>query len=192
MFLRENEVGSRAAGHLMPGWRVLDYGSGTGRVSRWLAERRGIQPVLTDLVEYPNRRKELPFVKMEDPFRVPAPDRAFDAVLLLFTLHHNTYEAQGKVLSEAVRLADRRLIIIEDTPFNRLDRALNVFWDKVLNIRHGIATPLAFRTVDEWVAMFMEHDLDIAHVESYRPMWPTLMTYHHSMFVLEREETNAG
>jgi len=192
MFLRENEVGRRVAGHLMPGWRVLDYGSGTGRVSRWLAERRGIQPVLADLVEYHNRRKDLPFVKMEDPFQVPAPDRAFDAVLLLFALHHNPYEAQGKVLAEAARLADRRLIVIEDTPFNRLDRGFNVFWDKVLNVRHGIPTPLAFRTVDEWVAMFMEHDLEIAHVGSYRPRWPTLMTYHHSMFVLEREETHAG
>ena len=32
--------------------------------------------------------------------------------------------------------------------------------------------------------MFAEHDLELEHVESYRPKWPTLMTYHHSMFVL--------
>jgi SAM-dependent methyltransferase len=185
MFLRENEVGNRVARHLSPGWRVLDYGSGTGLVSRWLAERRGIAPVLADLVEYRNRRRDLPFLKLEDPFHVPSPDRAYDAVLLLFALHHNAYEAQGKVLAEAARLADRRLIVIEDTPFNRLDRAFNVFWDRALNLRHRVPTPLAFRSVEEWLAMFMEHDLESVHVESYRPTWPTLMTYHHTLFVVE-------
>jgi SAM-dependent methyltransferase len=187
MFLRENEVGSRVARHLSPGWRVLDYGSGTGLVSRWLAERRGIRPVLADLVEYRNRRRELAFLKMDDPLHVPSPDRAFDAVLLLFALHHNPYETQGKVLAEAVRLADRRLIVIEDTPFTRVDHAFNVFWDRALNLRHRVPTPLAFRSVEEWLAMFMEHDLASVHVESYRPKWPTLMTYHHTLFVLERE-----
>ena len=187
MFLRENEVGRRVARHLEPGWRALDYGSGTGLVSRWLAHRRGIQPVLADLIDYRNRRHDLPFVKLEDPYHVPAQDGAYDAVLLLFALHHNPYEAQGKVLAEAVRLAGRRLIVIEDTPFNRVDHAFNVFWDKALNLRHGVPTPLAFRGVEEWLAMFVEHDLETAHVESYRPKWPTLMTYHHTLFVLERE-----
>ena len=192
MFLRENEVGGHVARHLEPGWRVLDYGSGTGLVSRWLARRLGVQPVLADLVDYQNRRREIPYVKMDDPFHVPAEDRAFDAVLLLFALHHNPYEAQGKVLTEAARLARRRLIVIEDTPFNRVDHAFNAFWDTVLNLRHGVSTPRAYRSVEEWLAVFMEHDLEVVHVQSYRPKWPTLMTYHHTVFVLERQATHAG
>jgi SAM-dependent methyltransferase len=187
MFLRENEVGSRVAAHLSPGWRVLDYGSGTGLVSRWLAERRLVHPVLADLVEYPNRRRDLPFIKLDDPFHVPAPDASFDAVLLLFTLHHNPYESQSKVVAEAGRLAARRLIVLEDTPFHRVDRLLNSFWDKVLNLRHGVPTPLTFRSVQEWEGLFMEHALAATYVESYRPKWPTLMTYHHTLFVVERE-----
>ena len=188
MFLRENEVGGRVAAHLMPGWRVLDYGSGTGRLSRWLADHRGIEPVQADLVEYANRDQGIPFIKMSDPYHVPEADRAYDAVLLLFALHHNSFESQAKVLSEAARLAGRRLIVIEDTPFNRLDHVFNVIWDKVLNVRHGVPTPLAFRSVQEWLDVFMEHDLEVIHVESYRPKWPTLMTYHHTLFVLEREK----
>jgi SAM-dependent methyltransferase len=187
MFLRENEVGNRVARHLWRGWRVLDYGSGTGLVSRWLAERRSVRPVLADLVEYHNRRRDLPFIKLDDPFHVPAADGAYDAVLLLFTLHHNPFEAQGKVVAEAARLAARRLIVLEDTPFNRIDWLCNAFWDKVLNLRHGVPIPLTFRSVSEWEAVFMEHGLSAAHVESYRPKWPTLMTYHHTLFVLERE-----
>jgi SAM-dependent methyltransferase len=175
------------ARHLAPGWKVLDYGSGTGLISRWLADRQGIRPTLADLLDYGNRRRDLPFMELEDPFHVPAGDGAFDAVLLLFALHHNPYEAQSKVLTEAARLTARRLIVLEDTPVNRIDRAFNVFWDKVLNLRHGVPTPFAFRSVAEWVDAFLEQGLRPTHLETYRPKWPTLMTYHHTLFVLERE-----
>jgi hypothetical protein len=35
--------------------------------------------------------------------------------------------------------------------------------------------------------VFLEHGLVAVHVESYRPTWPTLGTYHHTLFVLETE-----
>lgn len=187
MILRENEVGRRLAPHLHPGQRVLDYGAGTGLVSRWLAAYAGIRPVLADMVEYRNRRREFPFVKMGDPFHVPAQDGAFDVALLLFALHHNPYEAQGKMLAEAARVARGRIIVLEDTPLSAVDRAFNIFWDRLLNLRHGVPTPCAFRGVGEWRAVFMEHGLEPVHVETYRPKWPTLMTYHHTLFVLDRE-----
>jgi SAM-dependent methyltransferase len=187
VFLRDNEVGRRVAPRLRPGERVLDFGAGTGLISRWLEQRVGVEPSLADLVPYRNRRREYPFLQMEDPFHVPAADRSFDAVLLLFVLHHNRYEAQSKVLTEAARLAGRRLIVLEDTPEGRIEWACNAFWDKLLNLRHGVPTPVAFRTRDEWLGMFMEHSLVPVHVESYRPKWPTLGTYHHTLFVLERE-----
>lgn len=186
MFLRENEVARRVAPHLIPGEEVLDFGSGTGRLSAWLARNTGVRPTLTDLVQYSNRRQELPFVRLDDPYQVPACDGSFDVVLLLFVLHHNPFDAQGKVLAEAARLARRRLIVIEDTPFGRMDQAFNAAWDKLLNLRHGVPTPLAFRPVQEWLGVFDELGLGVRHVESYRPKWPTLMTYHHTMFVLDR------
>jgi ubiquinone/menaquinone biosynthesis C-methylase UbiE len=188
VFLRENEVGSRVAAHVRPGQTILDYGAGTGLVSRWLAQRANVRPTLADLVEYSNRRRDLPFLRMADPFDVPADDRSFDVVLLLFALHHNPYEAQGKVLAEATRLTRERLIVIEDTPISRVDLACNTFWDKVLNLRHGVPTPCTFRPVEEWLPIFMEHGLEARHIESYRPKWPTLMTYHHTLFVLDREQ----
>jgi SAM-dependent methyltransferase len=186
VFLRDNEVGRRVAPHLRRGDRVLDYGAGTGLISGWLARRVGVEPTLADLVEYRNRRRDLPFLRMRDPFEVPAPDRSFDAVLLLFALHHNPYEAQTKVLGEAGRLAGRRLIVMEDTPLNRVDRAFNAAWDRVLNLRHGVPCPFAFRGVREWTEVFLEHGWEVLHTETYRPLWPTLGTYHHTLFVLER------
>jgi ubiquinone/menaquinone biosynthesis C-methylase UbiE len=187
VFLRENEVGSRVSRHLQPGQRVLDYGAGTGLLAKWLAREAGVQPTLADIVEYSNRRREFPFLLMEDPFHVPAEDGAFDVVLLLFALHHNPYEAQRKVIAEARRLSRSRVVVIEDTPRSRADLAWNTFWDRLLNLRHGVPTPLAFRPMQEWLPIFLEHGLEATHVETYRPKWPTLMTYHHTLFVLDPE-----
>jgi SAM-dependent methyltransferase len=189
VFLRDNEIGNRVARYLLAGQRVLDYGAGTGLISQWLTARLGVHATLADLIDYGNRRA-LPFLRLEDPFHVPAEDRSFDVVLLLFALHHNPYEVQGKVLAEAARLASKRLIVIEDTPMGRIDRGFNVFWDRLLNLRHGVPTPFSFRTVSEWLDVFQEHDLEAVHMESYRPKWPTLMTYHHTLFVLERERAD--
>jgi ubiquinone/menaquinone biosynthesis C-methylase UbiE len=187
MFLRENEVGRRVARWLEPGQTVLDLGAGTGYISRWLRDRVGVRPTLADLVSYHNREPSLPFLKLDDPLRVPLPDASFDAVLLLFVLHHvEGYDDQERILGEARRIARNRIIVLEDTPGSTIDRAFNKAWDWILNRRHGVPTPFTFRSAEEWVRAFKEHDLSIAHVDTYRPRWPTLLTYPHSLFVLDR------
>jgi SAM-dependent methyltransferase len=187
VFLRENEVGRRVGPWLEPGQTVLDLGGGTGFISRWLRDRVGVHPTLTDLVLYGNRDRSIPFIEQEDPSRVPVADSSFDAVMLLFVMHHVArYEDQDRLLDEALRIARTRLIVLEDTPRTRLDRAFNTGWDLLLNLRHGVPTPFAFRGVDEWTRAFKERDLSIVHVDTYRAKWPTLMTYPHSLFVLDR------
>lgn len=187
MFLRENEEGGRIAPHLEAEQTMLDLGAGTGFMSRWLRRKTGVRPTLADVVSYSNRDKTLPFIGQTDPFRVPVEDASFDVVLLMFVFHHiDRHEDQERLLDEAVRIARRRVIIAEDTPVTRVDRAFNVFWDWILNIRHGVPTPFTFRSVEEWMPLFKARDLSIAHVETYRPLWPTLGTYYHSVFVLDR------
>ncbi|MDP9242261.1 MAG: class I SAM-dependent methyltransferase [Actinomycetota bacterium] len=187
MFLRENEEGTRVAPHLAAGQTMLDLGAGTGFMARWLRDETGICPTLTDVVSYGNRESSIPYIHQTDPFRVPVEDGAFDVVLLMFVLHHiDRAEDQERLLDEAVRIARQRVIVVEDTPMSRLDLVCNIFWDRVLNLRHGVPTPFTFRTVERWVDAFKERDLSIAHVESYRPMWPTLKSYHHTVFALDR------
>ncbi|MFL5800099.1 MAG: class I SAM-dependent methyltransferase [Actinomycetota bacterium] len=187
MFLRENAVGWKIAPWLERGQTMLDLGAGTGFISRWLRDRVGVEPTLTDVVDYGNRAKDLPFLQQEDPFRVPVADGSFDVVMMLFVFHHvDRYKDQGPVLDEAVRIARRRLVIMEDTPVNRLDLMFNKAWDWTLNIRHGVPTPFTFRSPDGWVRAFKERNLSIAHAETYRPLWPSLKTYPHSLFVLDR------
>jgi ubiquinone/menaquinone biosynthesis C-methylase UbiE len=186
VFLRENEIGERIAPWVEPGMRLLDLGSGTGRIADWLARRRGIQPTMADLVEYPNRTRAYPFLKLDDPVKLPADDDAFDAVMLLFVLHHMpAWDDQERLVEEVARVASRRVILIEDTPLSRIDRAFNVAWDWVLNRRHGVPTPFTFRDVAGWRAVFGRAGLAVRHAETYRPLWPTLGTYRHTLFVLD-------
>lgn len=186
VFLRENEIGRRVAPWVDPGMRLLDVGSGTGLISRWLARERGVEPTTSDLVEFGNRVGDLPFRRIEDPVRVPAADGEFDAVMMLFVLHHMpAWDDQVRLLADAARAASRRLIVIEDTPLHRVDRAFNVFWDWALNLRHGVPKPFTFRDVEGWGEVFAGLGLRARHVESYRPWWPTLGTYHHTLFVLD-------
>ena len=187
MFLRENEVGSKVAPHLERGETLLDLGAGTGYISRWLHERTGVQPTLTDVVSYHNREKNLPFLTLDDPFSVPVEDESFDVVMLLFVFHHiDRYEDQERLFDEAARIARRRIVIMEDTPETRLDLVLNKGWDWLLNRRHRVPCPFTFRKKSEWVNVFKGHDFDVVHSETYRPIWPTLRSYPHTVFVLDR------
>jgi ubiquinone/menaquinone biosynthesis C-methylase UbiE len=185
MFLRENEIGDRIAPHLRAGDTLLDIGSGTGLISRWLAAETGARPTTADLVDYGNRVAGLPFIAMDDPVRVPAGDDSFDVVMMLFVLHHmDRWEDQEKLLREAARVARRSVVLIEDTPTSRVDRVFNVAWDWVLNLRHGVPKPFTFRTVEGWRQVFARRGLTVRVADTYRARWPTLMTYHHTLFVL--------
>jgi SAM-dependent methyltransferase len=187
VFLRENEVGSRIAPWLERGQTMLDLGAGTGFISRWLRDRVGVQPTLTDVVDYHNRAKDLPFLQTDDPFVVPVDDSSFDVVSMLFVFHHiERSPDQDRLLDEAIRITRGRLVIMEDTPTNRLDLMFNKAWDWTLNIRHGVPTPFTFRSPDGWQRAFKERDLSIVHAETYRPLWPSLKTYPHSLFVVDR------
>ncbi|MGH2685695.1 MAG: class I SAM-dependent methyltransferase [Actinomycetota bacterium] len=189
MSLRENEVGRRVAPHLERGWEVLDLGSGTGRMARWLRRRAGVRPTLADVVEFGNRVAGLPYVRLEDPIALPFPDRGFDAVLLLFVLHHiEDWDDQERLLGEVARVTGRRAVVMEDTPLSRVDRMFNIAWDWALNLRHGVPKPFTFRTAEGWTEVFRRVGFRVIHRETYRPLWPTLRTYRHTLFVLGHDE----
>ena len=90
------------------------------------------------------------------------------------------------VAAEAMRVARKRVLVLEDTPFNTIDLVFNKAWDWVLNQRHGIPVPFTFRSREEWTGIFSSNGYHVGHAESYRPKWPTLGMYHHTLFVLER------
>jgi SAM-dependent methyltransferase len=193
MFLRENEIGGRLAPWLTPGTDVLDLGSGTGQISRWLAKRIGIRPAMADVVEFGNRVGGYPYIRLDDPFRVPVDDGSFDAVMLLFVLHHvERWGDQERLLREAIRITRSRLLILEDTPASPLERRVNAAWDWALNLRHGVPRPFTFRTAEGWTTLFRRSGLSLTRRETYRAKWPSLMTYRHTLFVMDRIPSSRG
>ena len=186
MFLRENEVVQKLAPWIEHGQRFLDLGSGTGLVARRLANVTGAHATACDAFEFGNR-VELPYLRQTDPLRVPAEDRSFDIVVMCFVLHHiPVWNDQLVVANEAMRVARKRVLVLEDTPFNQIDLLFNRGWDWVLNRRHGIPVPFTFRSREEWTGLFGASGYRVGHTESYRPRWPTFGMYHHTLFVLDR------
>jgi ubiquinone/menaquinone biosynthesis C-methylase UbiE len=184
---RSDALGERLRGHLSAGETLLDVGAGTGFFARWLQDRLGVRPTLCDRADYRNRDRSLPFVLQPDPMRLPADDRSFDAVLVMFVLHHlDAWEDQERLLAEAARVARRRVIVVEDTPRSAWDRAMNRLFDWVLNVRHGIPTPFTFRSAEAWSELFRARGLAVAGFDTFRSGWPTFGLYRQSVFVLER------
>jgi ubiquinone/menaquinone biosynthesis C-methylase UbiE len=185
VFLRENEIIRKLAPWVERGQTLLDLGSGTGLIARRLARVRDVEPTLCDLVDY--RKVDMPSITMNDPLHVPVPDRSFDVVTMCFVLHHiPEWDDQLVVLGEAMRIARERLLVLEDTPFNRVDLVFNKVWDKLLNARHGVPVPFTFRSVEDWSEIFSHDGFRLEKTHSYRPKWPTLGMYHHTLFVLDR------
>lgn len=172
--------------HLHPGEQLLDVGAGTGFFARWLQDNSGVRSTLSDIVDYEgDRDRSLPFIHQRDPRRIPGDDQSFDVVLLMFVLHHIDHaELQAQILREAVRVARKRVIVIEDTPASTWDWGMNKLFDWVLNIRHRIPTPFTFRSASGWREEFSRQNIGLIAAESFRSVWPSFGLYRQTMFVL--------
>ena len=136
MFLRENEVVRKLAPWIEPGQDFLDLGSGTGLVARRLARVTRANATACDVHEFDNRI-ELPYLRQTDPLKVPAEDGSFDVVVMCFVLHHiPSWDDQLKVAAEAMRVARTRVLVLEDTPFHRVDLAQIGQLDPVVELVH--------------------------------------------------------
>ncbi|HYE22662.1 MAG TPA: class I SAM-dependent methyltransferase [Verrucomicrobiae bacterium] len=182
MRLRETEIAEKLAGFLKPGWTVLDIGAGKGLVSLRLKEMAKISPTLTDIKKY--NQTDLPWLEMESITKIPVPDNSFDAVIILFVLHHiKNRSDQEAMIKEALRIAKCRVIIAEDTAGSSIERITNSIWDLLLNLPFGIPTPLTFRSKEEWLKVLDGYKVDTI---TYRPVWPVMKTYTHTIFSVEK------
>ena len=113
----------------MDAGRLLDIGTGTGRVLELLAPRvrqaLGVDASKSMLALARARLAGLAFahcmVRLGDMYRLPLPDRSYDIVVLQMVLHHA--EDPGQVLAEAVRVLrpGGRLLLIDLVAHDRQD-----------------------------------------------------------------------
>ncbi|RAL20550.1 hypothetical protein DL240_16045 [Lujinxingia litoralis] len=163
--------------YLRAGDRVLDLGAGEGFVGQLIAEA-GHEVVLADVDN--RNRTELPF-EVYDGEHLPFEDDAFDAVVIVYTLHHA--RRPDRVLAEARRVA-RRVILLETVYERSWDRRLTTFLDHSANRLRGMAPePLHFDRVEGWLARLRAQSLEVL---TWR--WLGRGVHRHVVIVADRAE----
>lgn len=163
----------RALGVCLPddltGLHVLDLGAGEGFVGEALA-RRGAVVTLADVADF--HRAPLPFVRIAEGQALPFDADAFDAVLVVFVLHHSpTPEA---LMAEALRVG-RRVIVLESVFETERERRLLVWldlWANRLRSRQMRAQEehVEMRRASDWERLARSLGADVRRFD--RGGWP--------------------
>ena len=163
-----------------PGDAVLDLGCGTLAVAQQIERHVPVRVIGLETIDY--HRHAVPLV-LYDGVHIPFRDQSFDVVLLAFVLHHCD-DGGLALLRAALRLARKRIFVLED----RYDHAAERLWtrclDRLLNgLEHaGVPTPCRFRSSAEWQRVFCELGMETT---AMRPLHTTpLVENRQLLFVL--------
>lgn len=167
--------------HLPDTGRVLDLGAGEGYVGAALNEAAGLEVVLADVADF--NETPLPHVPY-DGQQLPFEPGAFDAVLLVFVLHHAANPNQ--VLREARRVARQRVVVVESVYRSGWEHVWLRTADRLANrlrsggVLRGQEEQLRFLPAAAWRSAFEASGLSVAHEEERGGWW-----HRQRLFVLE-------
>ncbi len=162
---------------------MLDIGAGGGWIGEYVRDLREAQVTLLD-VENMNRTDLA--LKVYDGKNMPFPNSSFDVSMLVFVLHHCEY--QIRVLSEAVRVSKKRLVIFEDTFRNPVEKFLCGLNDWISNSPFFLANPFAmnmpfhYRQVAEWEDIFRKFSLRVIFKKETKHF-----ITRHVLFIVEKQ-----
>lgn len=131
---------------------LLDVGSGSGYLAKELQKRLGLKVTCLDVVDL--RKTDVPLV-LFDGVHLPFTNHSFDNILFSYVLHH-AGENQEKLLQEARRVAQKRVIVFEDEAvggFGELFTSFHRFaYDFLNDIKRN--NPCLFHNASEWEKIF--------------------------------------
>jgi SAM-dependent methyltransferase len=128
--------------------RVLDVGCGSGFIAHHLAAILAARVTGLDV----RRKADAPIEYLcYDGARFPIPEGSYDAVLLCYVLHHA--RDQRAFLGEVRRVlrAGGLVVVYEDIPGGRWDRAVCLLHERQWRARTG---PCTFRLEEGWRELF--------------------------------------
>ncbi|MBI2845762.1 MAG: class I SAM-dependent methyltransferase [Chloroflexi bacterium] len=179
--LRGREFAQRLEKYIPPYSQVLDLGSGHGLTGKNLARSRKVAVTAVDHENY--NLSGMPFLLAAGQ-ALPFARSQFDAVLLLFVLHHSP--EPEKILGEAGRVSRRLIIVMEDALLPGLQGMVTRILDRLGNFRSqdGYAH---HRLREEWYRIFQAGGWKILAEEKFRST-SSLLLLSHLLFVLTRDQ----
>lgn len=151
-----------AAYGLKPGMRVLDVGSGKGFLLHDFKEAvPGIEVAGIDVSKYAIEHTMddvKPFVKIANANKLPFPDKYFDLVVSITTLHNLYNYDLHAALKEIERVSRGNKYICVETYRNEREKVNLMYWQ---------LTCRAFATPDEWAFTFKQ----AAYTGDYEYIW---------------------
>ncbi len=148
---RRLEALSEHVGALLPeSAKVLDVGCGDGILDERIQQRHShLEITGIDVLVRPEAR--IP-VRLFDGRTIPHAEDSFDAVLLIDVLHH--CDDPEAMLTEAIRVARRCIVVKDHTLSGPLSGLLLRFMDDVGNRRFGVALPHKYWSEARWRQTF--------------------------------------
>lgn len=179
---RANRIVGYLSKFVEPGETVLDCGCGSMIVAQSLRERSRVEVFGVDVINLNRTSLSLCLCAGE---RLSLANESVDTVLLVSVLHHTCHPVE--VLRECLRVAKHRVIIQEDVFQSSLELKLLELLDWIGNRSASaeISLPFNFKSECGWVEIFESLRIDLAAVESVRPIpW---QPSRHRLFVLDKE-----
>jgi len=166
---RRVQVLSRHLAEITPAnARVLDVGCGDGAIGSLIMQHRPDVEV-TGIDIAARGTSHIP-VREFDGKSIPVDDSEADVVMLVDVLHHA--DDPMALLAEAVRAADRAVVLKDVTPLGPGSDATLRFMDWVGNARHGVPLPYLFWSQREWREAFAALDLRVEDVRRRFGIYP--------------------
>lgn len=161
---------------------IIDIGCGTGSVAKVIKKEKSPQITLVDIqhnpmsIGYP--------VVIYDGKNLPFADNQFTISLLTAVLHHA--RSPMKVLNEAIRVTQDKLIIMEDVFTDVPGRVMTFIGDCVLNWE--IHSPFKNKTSAQWLKIFEKKNLRLLNHEEFQ-LRVVGFPFKLAIFVLEKKKS---
>ena len=170
---------------------VLDFGCGDLSLTYELKRSKPFLSITgIDVIEPSNVSSDIPYVQY-DGNKIPFQDKSFDTVLAFYVLHH--CEDAEASFEECLRVANKRVILVESVPRHRIEVPFMKVIDWFFNLLkpepdHHMAHQ--FLKLAKWRELFEKFNLTVKteQIVTVMPQPPFLPTGRSYLFVLHRRQ----
>ena len=177
---RAQQIAPRIIPFISKNDRVLDIGCGTGSIAKLVKIAKSPKMTLAD-VDHNPICDEFPVV-IYDGRTLPFSNNQFSVSLLTAVLHHCANPL--RVLDEAIRVTNGKIIVMEDVFTDILGRVITVIGDFVINWE--VHSPFKDKTTDQWLKIFQKKNLKLQHLEEFN-LTVVGFPFKLAIFVLEKK-----